>query len=272
MDFVDLTEAYRDKLIKENDRTAYENSFPELFNHYYEYWAKRNFEITYLNDSELKIRGDWIRDHVRVLKAILRDEKIDTSYIDIVLMVGVKTSNGHAFRHNGRFYVWLPLETYNSEKLVKVFVTHELVHALHYYHNQDFYFESVDERNVLSRQLITEGMATYLTKRLLGVSDTEALWGDYLRRATAASWLEECRRREKEIFALIRKYFYSSSPEYDIFTMSDPDDILKYRAGYYAGLRLVEEVAEGDGLTGTELLTAPRNRFEERALSIAGNI
>ena len=50
--------------------------------------------------------------------------------------------------------------------------------------------------------------------------------------------------------------------------MSDPEDVLKFRAGYYAGLRLVEEIAEGKGLSVKELLKIPRGEFEKAILGI----
>ncbi len=45
------------------------------------------------------------------------------------------------------------------------------------------------------------------------------------------------------------------------------DDILKYRAGYFAGLGLVREITVKHHLSAIDLLTLDRKRFEDFILT-----
>ena len=129
MQIIDLTEKYQIKYVQEGNREEYENSFPELFHHYYQFWAKRESNIAVVANKEIQRRKIWISQLIERLEEILGKAEIDSSVIHCICFIGVGTTNGHAFRHKNKFYVWLPLETYTTEKLVQVFVTHEIIEA-----------------------------------------------------------------------------------------------------------------------------------------------
>jgi len=176
-----------------------------------------------------------------------------------MLFVGVDTSNGHAYRQGDRFRVWLPIESYRTEKLIDVFITHEMLHALHYEASPTFYFADTREKDNLGRQLMTEGIATCLTQRLLGTDDLTALWADFLPRDRGQEWLRECEARSPELVGLLRRNFDLSSDAISMFHAADPLDIRRYRAGYYVGLRLIEELMTEKRLTAGQLLQLERS-------------
>jgi len=262
MRVTDLTGTYQKQLVTTNDRQAHEASFPELFDHYYRFWASREREVARCNEAALEARKSWISRHLERLQATLAKYGLDLDSIEILYMVGVGTSNGHAFRFDDRMIVWLPLETYTSEKLVEIFVTHEVIHALHYLHSPEFYFETEEDKLRLSRQLITEGVATYLTKVLLNVSDAEALWADYQCEQDSKKWIAACEKEDTNLLRLIAANFYLPGDELGIFYANDPDDIYNYRSGYYAGLRLIEELVAKKRLSPGKLLKLSRGEFE----------
>jgi len=268
MQIVDLTDNYSSSYIKANNREEYERSFPELFDHYYRFWTKSELAMARVGADDIQTRKRWINRLLQQLDKILAKHAIDCDDITYVYFIGVGTTNGHAFRYDDRFHVWLPLETYTSEALVKTFVTHELVHALHYYYSASFYFSNGAEKIQLSRQLITEGVATYLTKTLLGISALESLWADYLSENDARKWEQTCQKEEVNLLRLIFKDYYSSDHESGIFYASRPDDIYHFRSGYYIGLRLVEYYAQMENLTAFQLLKLPRNKFEGDILNL----
>lgn len=263
MQIIDLTKRYQIKYIQEGNRKEYENSFPNLFHHYYQFWANRESNITIVNNEEIQTRKIWINRLIERLQNILEKIEIDSSAIDCVYLIGVGTTNGHAYRYNNKFHVWLPLETYTTERLTQVFVTHEIIHSLHYHYSSSFYFNSKDEQLQLSRQLITEGLATFLTKELLGISDLEALWADYLDKNDAQKWQQKCQEEERNLFRLIYENYYQSNQDLKIFYASNPDNIYQFRSGYYAGLKLIENYVEKDDLTVKKLLRLPRDKFEK---------
>lgn len=271
MQIIDLTENYRIDFVRNRNRTAYENAFPELFEHYYRFWTSQKLDIVDMPAREISIRKAWIQYHLETLAPVLRANKFDCDVFDVVLFIGVGTTNGHAFKLKDRFQVWLPLETYTSEKLVKTFVTHEIAHALHYHYSPLFYFESEVDKNILSRLLITEGMATYLTRELLAISDNEALWGDFLDKSEAQGWWAACQREEPRLFRIFYNDYCKSDANPGLFCANERDDIFKFRAGYYAGLKLIDQYAKDRHLNILELLEIQRGRLEKEILSMIKN-
>lgn len=263
MPIIDLTDDYQSKYLREKNREEYENSFPELFRHYYRFWTQKEFDIAIVTSDEIQTRKIWIGRQIEKTSDLLTKMGIDSSAIDYVYFIGVGTSNGHAFKYKDRFCVWLPLETYPTERLISVFVTHEIAHALHYHSSPAFYFDSKDEQIRLSRQLISEGLATYLTKELLGVSDLEALWSGYLSEDDARKWWQKCQDDTPNLFRLIRGNFSKVNRELEIFFANNPEDIHQFRSGYYAGLRLIEKYAQQNRLSVKQLLELPRDKFEK---------
>lgn len=263
MQIIDLTENYFRDYIENGNRQAYENSFPELFDHYYQFWTKRELEIVGVKNDDIQIRKSWINQLIEKLTGIFANHEIDFKAIDFVYFIGVGTTNGHAFKYQDRYYIWLPLETYTSEKLVDVFVTHEIAHALHYQHSPLFYFGSKDEQLRMSRQLITEGLATYITRQLLGITAMQALWDDYLSENDTEAWWRKCAAEQRNLLRLIYDNYYKSDRNIEIFYADNPDNIYQFRSGYYAGLKVIENYATKDRLTLKELLGLPRAKFEK---------
>ncbi len=268
MQVLNLTNKYLNEFLNKGNRAAYESSFPELFDHYYRFWTKKEYDLAEIDPTAIRTRKSWLDKHLKYLIGVLDERNLDHRKIRIVYFIGVGTTNGHAFRMKDEFYVWIPLEAYTSKKLVEVFVTHELAHALHYQSSPSFYFESPHDKIRLSRLLITEGLATYLTRELMGLSDLEALWADYLNAAAARAWWDECKSREPQLFVKIADTYFKSDPGQELFHANDRSDAFKFRAGYYAGLKLVGQYAKIHGLTIAELLEQKRDRFERGILSL----
>lgn len=268
MKIIDLTEKYQSHYIQEGNCRAYRDSFPELFDHYYKFWVTPDTDIVKVGGKEIQTRKRWMNQHLEHLKSRLAKEDIDPDAINIVYFIGAGTTNGHAFEHEKEFHVWLPLETYTTEILVQIFVTHEIAHALHYHHCRSFYFDTEEQKLHFARQLITEGLATYLTRELLQVSDNESLWADFLNKADSDTWWRQCEREGRNIYQLIYDNYSKSDRRLGIFYANDPDDIYRYRAGYFAGLKLIDDYAKRDDLSVKDLLNLPRDIFESDLFSL----
>ncbi len=262
MKITDLVSEYARDILASDNFKAYENSYPALFNHYYRFCGNRKKPFSKLPQEELTRRSKLIRKELIFINDRIAAFGLNIDELDIILFVGKGASNGHAFRDGGRFVVWLPIETYDSQLLARIFITHEIIHALHYAGSPEFYFDSAEEMRSISRRLITEGLATYLTMKILGVDALTALWADYLPDHKADRWFDECRLREKEIYADLLANFSFSNPDVWLFYAADPDNILKYRAGYYAGLRLIQQIIDEGKIEPIDLLTISRKKFE----------
>jgi uncharacterized protein YjaZ len=266
MEIVDLTGNYIKHIICNQDLTSYQKSYPSLFRHYFRYWAERRNLSKTLNRGEVKKRLNLILSKLSRVEKKIKKYGLDISSLKIVLFVGQNTSNGHAFRDGSDLIVWIPIETYSTPLMVDVFVTHEIIHALHYLRSPDFYFNTVAEKRSVLRQLITEGIATYLTKHIMRISQAEALWADFLSKQKIKAWLKECRQKEKELCKFVLNNFSSTSPELALFYSSNPRNIYEYRAGYFLGLRLVDLIVRTEGINPDKLLKIPRKRFEKMIL------
>ena len=189
----------------------------------------------------------------------------DTSKFSFVLFVGKNCSNGHAFRDENQWVVWIPVELYSTNLLVDVFVTHEIAHALHYEKSPDFYFTSRTEQRSFSRLLLAEATATYLTSRVLGCTDDVALWGDYRSARQLLQWRADCTRNVTLLKETAVRRFRSHAPT-ELFQANDPEDVFKFRAGYLLGLELIKEISRSEVLTANKIIGLPREQLERLAL------
>jgi hypothetical protein len=246
----------------DGDRESPERLYPALFDHYYRYWCPRDREASSLPDDELRARARLVLGVLEPIGEHLASHGLDFTNLRIVLFVGRNTSNGHAFADGDAWVVWLPVETYGTQALARVFVTHEIMHALHYRTTPAFDFADALSKTHLGRQLITEGLATHLTARVLGISDGEALWADYLSPAPLDNWLRECKARRAEMKALCLARFNQSVTDLGLFMANDPNDVMNFRAGYHLGAEVIRGIASRRGFELKDLLALARPGFE----------
>jgi uncharacterized protein YjaZ len=145
-----------------------------------------------------------------------------------------------------------------------IFLTHEIAHALHYALTPAFYFETVEEKDRISRTLITEGLATYLTCAALGQSEGDSLWGGYLPQEKLVRWMDACERHYPAMCAFLARNLDCSPSEHGLFCLYDTEamDVFCSRGGYFVGLRVIQAIAHGRGLTVADLLLLDRQAFE----------
>jgi len=256
MNIIDLTDVYIKKVLEEQDSEAYFSADQELFEHYFAFWAPREHWHNEIKTKEgVTQHKNLIINQFGYIKECLKNIG-DITEIPVVLMVGQGTTNGHAYQHGNRFGIFLPVESYQTEMQARVFVTHEFVHALHYQKQPEFYFSTIAEKESLERQLITEGLAAYISQMVLNISDADALWADYISEKEKSTWTQQCKNRLSELNELLRESALRPTvPE--LFMSKDPSDIKKYRGGYYLGLQLIKDL----GKSPSDLLSIPRAEF-----------
>jgi uncharacterized protein YjaZ len=266
MKIIDLSCAYVDCILGGDDLSTYEKSYPALFDHYFKYWANRTLFKASLNGEDVFRRRDLVTAGLGRLAVPFEKAGFGLADLTVVLFVGQDTSNGHAFKDNDGFIVWLPVETYTTPLLVDVFVAHEIIHALHYGATPRFYFENAMEKNSISRQLITEGVATHVTAELLGVDEATALWADHLAQSQLADWMRQCQDHRAELARFLIENYNSTDPKIEVFVIADADDIFRHRAGYFVGAEVIRAIADESESTLPELLAKPRPEFEAAVL------
>ncbi len=265
MKFLEHTGLYSRTVAADGNWHSYEEHSPALFKHYFRFWAKRSFPDVKIPADVLKTRSELVKRRLPMIIRRLNKKGLDIGNLRFVLFVGKNCTNGHAFRDADGWVVWIPVESYATRLLVDVFVTHEIAHALHYENSRQFYFATKPEQRNFSRLLLTEGMATYLTASILDCSDDVALWGDYLRKQQLHNWRVKCERNWPLLKEIAVGKFRSHAPT-ELFQANDPEDVFRFRAGYYLGLNLVKEISRGEALTANEMISLPRKRLEQLAL------
>ncbi len=267
LDLSDITPQYLQYRIHQRSQ-EYFAVYPELFRHYYQYWAKP--------DDLALLTADAVHEKVALLKSRLSmlqrafTQKTFSDTVRIVLFVGANTTNGHTFWDDSRqaFVVWLPIEAYSTPLQVDVFVTHELVHALHYTRRPGFYFQDQDTKHLVGRQVITEGIATWGTLAIMGYDDMTALWADYVSPSFVRGWYAQCQEREREMARRILREWDESQERNEWFTLWAQEDVTRYRGGYYIGLQAIWKIHQEHSLDLHSLLALDVRQLEALTLTV----
>ncbi len=262
MEILDLTPDYVKFLSGEIRFEGYRSTHLLFFEHYFTFWGNEGEFIPTLALAGVKSRQERMFRELAAADMLLREQGFSTEDMQVILLVGNHSANGHALLDGGSPVAWFAIECFESELEAKIFTMHELIHALHYAARPEFAFENTEQKQNLSRQLITEGIATYLTKRLWNVTDETALWANKLPAEQRDSWMAACKHSEKELFKFAAARFESSDPSIELFYSANPDDIYSYRAGYYIGLKLIESIASKNDFSYRNLLSVPMDEMK----------
>ncbi len=239
-----------------------------LFEHYFRYWGKPNSCIIQAYPvSRIQYLRNLALSRLPNIEKRFHETGLPLDCITVALMVGQGTSNGHALLMEHSVLVWLALESYASKKQMDVFFAHEIGHGLHYLANPDFFFNSREEKNHIGRQIITEGIATYITEQVMHFLPEDALWADYVESADKKKWVDSCTRKMPRLLTFVRTHWRDTDGSaLDLFYANDPMNIFKYRAGYFLGRQIIHSFVRMNTISLKDLLRVPRQLLEEFCL------
>ncbi len=267
IELIDITPEYLQYAHKQR-KELYFAMYPELFQHYYQYWADPG-DIVLLTDCTVKEKVSLIKSRLPFIEnTFTSNDFADKIYV--VLFVGANTTNGHAFWDKNRqtFVVWLPVEAYTTTLQVDVFVTHEIIHALHYNKRPDFYFQDKRTKYLTGRQIVTEGIATWGTQFIMGYDDVTALWADYASPSFTERWYKQCCVRLPIMAQRILEEWNDSHEENAWFSLWDENDVTRYRGGYYVGLEAIKKICEEQDINFHLLLSLEKHKMETLVLKV----
>lgn len=234
MEIVSLIPAYLDVIGGRMQVDCYRNINLPLFSHYETYWGGDVHQITTLTETEVKEREQRIVSKVYQFEKMLADEDIFMDRIKVVIFVGNNVSNGHAFFENDRVTVWLPLEAYESQEQVEVFVPHELLHGLQYLHTSELAVKLGEGHPSVLTKFVVEGVATFFTMRFYHLSKKDVLWANYISDEDFSKWEQGSSYRKTAESILLGKdhTFFTASTGYG-------------REGYLLSLLWAQEFFKG---------------------------
>lgn len=229
---------------------ALRTAFEEHLNKYY------NFDLEQLSNKpfNLTTNESLVIEHCNLLQKQLAFHNIDSTNIIPVVFIGNSTTNGHAFLWNEYSFPFYCVEFYNTREYSSVFTTHEYIHALHYLNQPEFYFSNELEKASLFRQLVTEGIATYCTQKLLDNSSFDTFWADVITLEESESWTNQCEDDKQTLCKYCLTYLDCITTS-ELFFYSNSNSPMYNRGGYWLGYMMITDLMKSKELNLKELLS-----------------
>jgi len=221
----------------------YEAAYPEIFSTYHSGWGKHERCLAAAADVPAEVpRILAVESRAReVLEATERSFRADgllSDDLDVVLLVGGRTSNGWVTKLDGVDTLFLALEFLGDPPYDGVLASHEAFYVAHSRHGAEEWPEDC------AAALFSEGIATAVSRTVhLGLADGAYLWFDDAHD----DWLAACRDAEGAIAQRALDHLDTSYGELvvrSLFTIQDDERELPPRAGYWLGDRVVRRLLE----------------------------
>jgi hypothetical protein len=259
MKILNLVPDYIKTMEEKDPLESYFSIFPALFEHYFSYWS--NKELPFVKNFMVIKHGEkLLLDSISNIERKFAVAGLNLDSIHIVFFVGQNTTNGHAAKLNGKWWVWIPVEMYATQRQVDAFLPHEMIHGLQYAQQPNLYFSTQAEKEKLSRQLIIEGIATWSTMRIMQIEKREALWADFISDEDYSLWIQQYEINKKALLEFAIENWNGGSK--GLFLANNKKDIFQFRAGYLMGLALVDHIAKGKSVaTVIGMNTIELNKF-----------
>ena len=177
-------------------------------------------------------------------------ERIDVKNdIGLIIFIGDGNIDGHSIILNNSTYVFIDLNAImsrsNKNYDLDAFLSHEIIHAVHYDINEEFYPENYNliEDKYL-KTLIVEGMATYMSMYLFGISEDLGYWLGYLAKYEVNEWVCNCENLKRNIGINLKELISNKELNknfYDrLFCIIKSENLTSYRIGYYYGSEIIK--------------------------------
>jgi hypothetical protein len=221
----------------------YEAAYPEIFETYHSGWGKHErclaaaAEVPEEAPRMLAVEAR-ARELLDRTEASFRADGLLSDDLDVVLLIGGRTSNGWVTDLGDTVTLFLALEFLGDPPYDGVLASHEAFHVAHSRHGADTWPEDG------TSSLFQEGIATAISRQLHpGLEDSAYLWFDDAH----GDWVRECEAAETAIVRRAREHLDTSYDEKvcrALFTIQEDEHELPPRAGYWLGDRLVRALLE----------------------------
>ncbi|APF26532.1 hypothetical protein NPD7_1401 [Clostridium sporogenes] len=171
---------------------------------------------------------------------------------DLIVFIGDGSVDGHGALVNGKPYVFFDLSALilNFNKYnIDLFVTHELLHGIHYSYNPCFYpkyYNSIEEKYF--KRMIAEGIATNLSPTFSSSTIEDSYWMGFFNKKEVQIWVDNCEKMKNNIVYRITSSLKFSSFDKDLYhtlyTVSDLKHLTNSRLAYYYGSQIINELRD----------------------------
>lgn len=179
--------------------------------------------------------------------------------IGLIIFIGYGNIDGHCIILDNYSYVFIDLEAIilrSNEKFnLDAFLSHEIIHAVHYDLNKEFYpknYNSIEDKYL--KTLIAEGFATYMSMYLFGISENLGYWLGFLKSDEVSEWISNCKKIKIDIGVSLKKLIINK--EFDIYMYNrlfciKSENFTFYRIGYYYGDEIIRTICCENNISKT---------------------
>lgn len=175
--------------------------------------------------------------------------------IGLIIFIGDGQIDGHSIIVSNSSYVFVDLKAIvcNINYDLDAFISHEIIHAVHYDLNKEFYpqnYNSIADKYL--KFLIEEGVATYLSMHLFEMPENLSYWLGILENDEVNDWKSNCKRLK--INMGIRLKELTSNRRFDkniynkLFCIKKSEDLTLYRMGYYYGCEIIKNLCNANNI------------------------
>ncbi|WP_459477552.1 DUF2268 domain-containing putative Zn-dependent protease [Clostridium saccharoperbutylacetonicum] len=170
--------------------------------------------------------------------------------IGLIIFIGDGNIDGHSIILNDNSYVFVDLKAIilrsNKNFDLDTFISHEIIHAIHYNLNVEFYpknYKSIEDMYL--KVLIEEGMATYLSINLFEISKEIGYWLGFLENNEVNEWIFNCEKMRFDIGINLKELIANSNFDKDMYNRLfciKSEKFTFYRLGYYYGYEIIKNI------------------------------
>lgn len=245
--FVNFWENVQDKEIIEQKNlweSDFRNKHKDIFDIYFTNWGSMELLENSLNKyptsiERIKTNANYINTEINVLNKKLENLfGEDDLEMNLVIMVGLYSSNGWVTNYNGVETVFIAAEFFDNLDYIAILIVHELAHA--YYYNKS---KMTKQDQNIAVSMFDEGFATFVSEKIFdGLSENEYLWfgNEYLEL-----WNDFNNNEAKVLNFIKNKLNSKDSKTYSLlFSMQANSYGMPCRSGYGIGYRFVKRLSE----------------------------
>lgn len=266
-----------------NEILSQDSFFQEYFKVFCE---NKPFDEKVINSIEHDLDIDTVIDLSNQLISIFEDKSAILSIIGIkneiglIIFIGNGNIDGHCIILDNYSYVFVGLEAIilrsNKNFNLDAFLSHEIIHAVHYNLNKEFYpknYNSIEDKYL--KPLIAEGFATFMSMYIFGISENLAYWLGFLESDEVSEWICNSKKIKTDIGISLKKLIINKEFDIDMYNRLfciKSKKFTIYRIGYYYGCEIIRiicrqnNISETLGLKFTDISKYINNYFKTAIL------
>lgn len=228
-----------------------------------EYFRSFNLNPNFEEDTSQLMRTYTMKDVTHTVaflnsmaKEVLNDIKnsLDRDVeLGMITFFGDCSYDDHGILMDERPYVFFDLNAIIPRidfLNFKTFMIHEILHAIHYSLNPDFYrgnYQTVEEKYL--KLLFAEGISTHLSYIISKEKIEDVYWFGFLETEQVRDWVKNCEKVKNDI--AVDLYLAIDAGKLDaslynrLFGIDDSTMLTSYRTGYYYGTEMVKDFLVG---------------------------